>query len=556
MSMTQLPGPYAGRPLQFAEAFAPQPDSDSFNFRKTMLSIVRSIRAHRLLIAVTCLLTVAITEVYIIVWPPIYVAEVMLVAESDKDQSRDEFYRYWQMFRKDRLNDEVLLFTAPTVLAKVIDRLHLSYDDVYHSFFSYATYLWTSSWPGRHYRLAKEWFFPPRRGPYDPTKEQIDAARTLTEFKTGVGVEALSDSDVGKLVVRGPTSRVAEVANTLTAVYLQQRIDRHREEAQKDYDALSVEVAKTRVELQDLESRMEKYDVDNSVLMSMEKDKLDITRWSVLLASIQDIKTSINTSGDTLANINAQLATEQKDVVSARLMKASSIRETLNDKLAQLNLARRQMLIHYRPDAPEVKELESQIAAVTQQLAREPVDQVAQTTVMLSDGYQALLRRKSQLEAELAGDKAALASKQAEAEQMGATVREIPEKIKTNHDLEREHALLEKRYVVMSEKLTEADITRTMAATGPATIQIVEPATAPGEPVWPRTKLLLAAAAGVGLLAGLGMALLVDLLSGRVDRYRLASGETGLQLYAILSPDNLFAAQFFPLLSGPTKDSS
>jgi uncharacterized protein involved in exopolysaccharide biosynthesis len=554
MSITQYPEPFGKRSIQLAEAYAPAPDADSFNFRRTLLGIRWSCRAHRLLIVLTCLLTIAITEAYIVIWPPIYIAEVIMVAESDKDQSKDEFYRYWHMFRKDRLSDEVQLFTAPTALKLVIERLGLGYDDVYHSFFSYAGHLWQESWVGKNYRRMKELIWPRKRGKYDPTPQEVELGRTLTEFKTGVGVEAVSDTNVGRLVVRGPSSRVAEVANAVTDVYLEQRIERHRHEAQVAYDALLPEVELARAAVRAQEAKIAGFNAENNILLSMEKDKLDVTRLSVVQTGIADIQTSMASATETLATINSQLAVEPKDVVMSRLTTLNTVRQTLKDKAAQLTLARKQMLIHYKPDAPEVTELERQLAVVNEQLARQPADEVSQTTTVLSDAYESLRRKKTQLESDLAGQRAALTTKLAENERITAAVIQIPEKMKATYQMERERQMLEKRYVVLQEKLTEADITRTMAGSAPATITIIERATPPDEPVWPRSKLLLAAAAAIGAMAGVGLALLLDLLSGRVDRYRLASGEAGVQLYAILSPDKLFAAQFFPLLSGAAKD--
>jgi uncharacterized protein involved in exopolysaccharide biosynthesis len=556
MSITQLPDPYARRPIQLTEAFAPHPEADSFDFRRTLMGIQRSWRNHRLLIALTCVLTIAITEAYMIIWPPVYVADVMLIAESDKDQSKDDFYSYWHMFRKDRLADEVQLFTAPTVLTEVIHRLNLKYDDVYHSFFSYATHLWQISWPGRAWHGLKEWVWPRRHGPYDPTPEQVEFARTLTEFKTGVAVDAVADTDVGRLVVRGPSARVAEMANTIAQVYLTLRLDRQRDEAEKAYQALLVEVDKARTELRTVEARVQKYYSDNDIFLNMDGDKLDVGQLSALRGTIADLKAAIAANTDTLAQVNTLLAGEQREVVSSRLSEPTSIHTTLTDKLAELTLAEKQMQIHYKPDAPEVTELQRQMAVVKDQLARQPGEHVAQTTTLLNSVYESLRGRKAQLEEDLAGQNAALAAKQKEEARLDALVVEIPRKMVVSHDLERETQIAEKRFVLLNDKLTEADVSRAMALSAPTTIKIVEPAVAPDEPVWPITKLLLAAAAGVGLLAGLGLALLIDLLSGRVDRYRLESGEAGVPLYAILTPTNLFAAQLFPSLTGPAEDKS
>ena len=540
---------YAARPLALPDTQAYNPRQDSFDFRRTLLGLVRSIRRHLLLIAATTMVTIGVAVAYIVIWPPIFAADVLLAAESDKDTPRADFYNNWHVFRKNQLPDEVQLFTAPSVLVRVVDRLGLTYDEVYHPFMSHVTYLWMTSTVGKTYRATKEWFFPPQRSPYSPTPEEVDRFRTIADFRAGVSVESTSDSSVGRLVVRGPTPRVAEIANTLVDVYLELRIERQKREADNAFAALTSEVLKAREELRVAESQMEQYYTQNSLLLAMEKDKLDITRLETLRGTIVETEAALANAERTIIEIDSQLAAEKQEIVSSRLVSINPARAVLLDRQSQMSLTRRQMLIHYRPDAPEVREIDKQLAAIRDQLAREAESQVSQTTMVLSDTFETLRRRKSGLVADIAGQRAGLEVKRAEEARLSAMVANIPQKVKSSHEMERDRHLLEKRYIALQDKLSIAGVSRAMASIAPATIQVIDPASPPDKQSWPNTKLVLAAALAAGLLAGIGLAVLIDLMSGTVDRYRISDDEAGRDLYAVLPPDRRFAASVFPAIT-------
>ena len=539
---------YTARPLALPDAQAYNPRQDSFDFRRTLLGLRRSIVRHLLLIAATTMVTIGVAVAYIVIWPPIYSADVLLAAESEKDATRGEFYSSWHVFRKNQLADEVQLFTAPTVLTRVVDRLGLTYDEVYHPFMSHVTYLWMSSTIGKTYRAAKEWVLPAQRSPYSPTPEQVDRARTIADFRSGVAVESVSDSSVGRLVVRGPTPRVAEIANTVVAVYLELRIERQKREADNAFEALTGEVLKAREELRVVEGRMEQYYTQNSLLLAMEKDRLDITRVELLRGMIVDVEAALATAERSLAEVEEQLAAEKQEVVSSRMVRINPAREGLLDRQTQMSLQRRLLLIQYRSDAPEIRDLDKQLAAVREQLAREAESQVSHTTMVLSDAYETLRRRKSQLETDIVGQRAGLVVRRAEETRLAAMVANIPQKVKSSHEMERDRHLLEKRYALLQDKLSIATVSRAMASIAPATLQVIDAATPPDKPSWPQTKLILAAAVAGGLVAGIGLAVLIDLMSGTVDRYRIADDEAGRDLYAVLPPDRSFAAHAFPAI--------
>jgi len=127
---------------QLTEAVRHIPEADTFDLRKSWDFLRQSVLGHKLLIGLTSVIAVGVMLLYIIVWPAVFSAEVLVLAEAPEDRQRESFYSHWAVFRSTHLPDEVQLITSRAVLVKTVDRLNLSFDDVYHPFMSYAAYLW------------------------------------------------------------------------------------------------------------------------------------------------------------------------------------------------------------------------------------------------------------------------------------------------------------------------------------------------------------------------------------------------------------------------------
>ena len=536
--------------IELFEAVDHRREADSFDFRRSWEQVRHAARVHRRLIACTCALTVVLTLLYVKIWPPVYVATVTVVGESNQDFSRSNFYQTWNVFRNDQLPDEVHMITAGPVLAEVIHRMHLTDDDVYHSFLSYAGLMWTRSWVGRTYRSAKDWVFPPVPTRFDVSPEQAAEAKTLVDLRTGVQLDRVMDSNLGNLNVRGPTRDVADIANTIIAVYLQQRRTRHVREAEAAYDALDVEAKKAQADIIAVEDKMRQYYSANELLLTFEKDKIDIGQMQAMKASIEELQSGIASNTQVLEQIDTELAAENRYVVSARVTGINPLHDSLKSRLSDLQMNRKQTLIHYRPDAPEVAEIDRQIAIVSSQMSHEPANNMQQNTTVLSGQFELLRGKAAEIRAGLAGQRAALQAKTATYESYRSLLATLPEKMRVVHDMDREHEAAEKKYGAIQEKMMVAAVSRASAMSDSDSIRVVEQAAAPTEASWPRTKLLVAAALVVGAVAGLLLALLMDLFFGRVHRFRLAAvGE--LSIYATVKRDRAFVADLFALPAVP-----
>ena len=527
------------------EAIAHVPEADSFDFRSAVERVKLSCLGHKWLIAGTCCLSVLVVIAYIVIWPPVYSAEVVLAAESAKDSQRENFYQAWAVFRKEPVADEIQRMTTGPVLGTVIDKLDLKFEDVYHPFFSHITYLWTESWVGKNYRNLKNYLSPPSESAFLPTEEELERGRTATAFKEGISLQPYPETNIGRLAVLGPTPRVAEYADTLIATYLESRRARHVAEANDAYQSLYTEVDKTQQEITELENRIQAYYDENSMLLQFEKDKVDLITWQEMKGSIGETESVIATIESTLEEIGRQLASEEQLVTSATVYSKNNIREAMRDQLYDLVLERDRLKFRYQPESPEVLEMEAQIRKLEQLIEAEPEVVETQTTRVLSQHYEGMRQRRNRLISDLVGARAGLRVKVKTAQDMKDMIDKIPEKMQAVRRFGRELTILERKNTILQEKLMMAEVSRTTALSAPASITVVEYASPPVKPSWPNKKMLVSVSVIVGLFGGACLALLVDLVYVRVTRYQLTQNRSGMSVYAIVGKDRHYAEHLF-----------
>ena len=110
---------------------------DDFDLRGSLRRFVDACRTYRLAMAATVLFTVGLVQAYLMLWPPIYRAEILIVADSPKDVGRSGFYEVWNVFRTEELATAAELITSRSVLVKW-SRPRPHVHDVYHPFLTHA----------------------------------------------------------------------------------------------------------------------------------------------------------------------------------------------------------------------------------------------------------------------------------------------------------------------------------------------------------------------------------------------------------------------------------
>ena len=509
-------------------------DPDSFDFQGALQGALVAVRQHKLLVFASCVFTLALTVAYVYLFPPVYVASAKAMAEKPADTSRDNFYTMWNVFRKDDPRTEIELMLAPGMIAKVVEKEGLKYDDVYHPFLSHLNYLWRGSLPGQTYHRVKDYFFPPRRDPEAPSAADIELARTVTDMRSGISMVPIPDSDVGELTMKGPSRRVAKAANTLLEIYLAERTERYRMEAQRNLDALDQEVTLAAREAQDIADKRLAFMQSNGLAFDLTKESQQLTKLVDLEDGIASNKAKVAALDASLQAVESQLNREPLTRTLSTTQEANAVRESTRLKRLDLQTQLISLRAVYQEDSREVQEVVQNIAAIDALIAAEPEKTEKGTTVSLNSLRQDLTLSADSLRSQLAGAKAGMTVMEETDRKLRARMAAVPELQNTVRDFDRKYALVSERFQALSVKRAQAAVSRAMAGSATPSLRVFQWASSPDEPSWPKLKILYPSALLVGFVVGVIAAQLRTITSGRVRRHQLSSGRPGAGIYGTI----------------------
>jgi len=507
---------------------------DTFDVRGSLRSIIDATRRYKHVVFLTCAFTLALVTLYVCTWPPIYKAEATVMAEKDSDAARDSFYVGWDIFRKDDARTEIELMTSGPALKEVIDRLKLTYKDIYHPFMSQLTYFWEESWPGRAYYNVKKKLFP---DPNAPSEAEIKMGRTITDMKAGISINPVGETYVAKVDVKGPSRRVAEIANTLIDVYLQRRMDRHRSEAQRAYDSLTQQVNQAAEELKTISDRRLEYAMKHNVSFDFLHESLEVKQLNDLETSMADFGSKVAGLAASLQDVEQQLKQEPITNKMATVTELNSVRESAKLKRLEVDAQLIQARNHYREDSPEVQDLLRDKQRLDELIAGESERVEKGSTEGLSLIHQDLISKRDTLEEQLDGQRAGLDAMESKAATLRAKLSVVPAEQSEMRDLERDYSLAQSKYQQLVGKQAEAQVSLATAAAATPSMHVVDYASRPASKWWPKIKLLYPAALLLGLVLGIAAAQVCSVLSGRIHREHIERGPRAVPLYGNLEID-------------------
>jgi uncharacterized protein involved in exopolysaccharide biosynthesis len=510
-------------------------DVDSFDVMGSLRRIGREARNQKWLVLAVVLLTLGMVTAYVIIWPPVYEATAMLMVERDTDPVRDSFYIGWNVFRKDDARTEIELMTAGPILKEVVDREHLTYDDVYHPFSSHATYLWQESAVGKKYKAVKQKVFGDEDGGKDaPTKEELALGRTIVDLKAGIDIEPVGESNVGRITVKGPSRRVAAIANRLVEVYLGVRMERYRSEAQRSYDVLTTEVKKCQAELGEIEAQRLEFTKKNDLALDLQKAQLELSKLTEREDAIASTRTRIATLEATVRELDQQLADQPPERTTAKTYNLNAVREATKLKRLELETQLIQARNRFVENSPEVTEIKQNIAKLDALIAGGSEMVESEVSHGLNVIREELVSKRTAAQADLAGAYAGLGSMVQTAQAMKAQLAEVPEIQAKLRVLDRNYALAQEKYKEVMAKQAQASVSLSTATATMSSMRVVESAVPPASKTAPKIKILYPVALVAGLVMGIGLALVRSYGSGRVARDDVKGGRGMAPLYCTI----------------------
>lgn len=509
-------------------------EPDVFDVRSSVRTILGSIRHNKLLVVFCALVSLALAIAYVMIFPPIYRVDATIVAEPSTDAARDAFYVNWNVFRKDDARTEIELITAATVLKDVVEKEHLSYDDVYHPLSSEVLYLWEKSWIGHQYRALKRRFIPPDADELatDPKEELL--GKTMADLREGILVAPVGDSNVAKLTVKGPNRRVSQIANTLIDVYLARRDATHQAEASRSLRILTEEADRAGQELQVITGRRTAYATQHTLGFDFQKEVQQLKDFTDLEASIANSQAKAAALDASVRSLDQQITREPETRKISATTELNSLREAAKLKRLDLQSQLIQTRDRYREDSPEVRELLADIGKLDEIIQSNSERVERGSTEGLNSVQQQLITNRSSLRSELDGTKAALNVMQATASQLRSELADVPERQSILKDLDRQYNVAAEKYQVLLQKRGIADVSLATTKAAMPSVRVVDYAAPPGGKWWPKTKFLYPGATMAGLLLGVLMAYTKTVVGGRVLACRVERGWGLMPLYSMI----------------------
>jgi len=239
----------------------------------------RVINRRWYLIPVTTAVVVGIMLGYIYMFPPIYRTNIRVLVEdtAKSDEAVTQFYANLQIFRRSELPaTDAELMKANEILDEVVRKLDLKYDDVYHSFLTNVLDIWRRSWVREQYKKIKHLFIPERPLPLGVTEEDIEHIGTIKGLKSGIGFESLQGSSVYKVSVKGPSPRVAMMANVLMESYMARRLERHTRTARGVREEIRERMEATKKKLDEAAKSFQRYAEEEEIIFDFEKERANV----------------------------------------------------------------------------------------------------------------------------------------------------------------------------------------------------------------------------------------------------------------------------------------
>ena len=508
-SNSSRPGPHAER------------DPDAFDIMAMLAQVWEAVRVYKWIVVATAVLALVAAGLYVWIWPPIYKASALIMAEKEEDLARDEFYVNWNIFRKDDPRTELQLLKSGPVLNEVIERENLTFDDVYHPITSQLKHFWETSWVGTKYTELKESVFPPGENPY-VTGDDQDRGKIIDDLAASVQVIPLGESNVGEVRVKGPSPRVADYANTLLDVYMEQRRQRFREEADRALSTLIEEERATRQEVHEVETQRAEFLLENDIDFALQRDLNRGEQLATLEVDAVKVRQAIASAEAALAEIDRQLQQESETEVLSTVEEINGLRQTAEAERVALELTLARALGQYREDSPEIADIMEDLDRISGVAADKAEYVEASRTTGVNNIYQNLLSRRSNLRSSLASSKAGLGVLEDRMAQIESRFQVLPKLQITLNEFDRRLGLLQERHQVVALKRAQAEVSLATVESAMPAFRVMADARYPGSKSWPSLKIVLPAALMIGVGLGVFAAVVRHHLAGRVRASELA----------------------------------
>jgi polysaccharide biosynthesis transport protein len=343
--------------------------------------------------------------------------------------------------------------------------------------------------------------------------QQMNLKVTPQQLLGRVSVQPVANTALLNLnVAWGSADQSAQIANSFANAFVDQERDFVRSEAVAALGFLSKSLPDARNDMTQTASRLAKFQAAHGYLDAATHEQSVATRVDTIDQQIDQLKVDSSESSALLNSVNGQLAGLSATVNSAQQVAQNPVSSDLQGKLADVNTQLSEAEQKYTSAHPAVIALRQQRKALMAQIAAQPSAVISQTTVAPNPVFQSLQQQASTYKARIQGDEGKIKQLQAERRAASPLMKSLPQEAVEFSTLQEEAKRSANVYNALTQKYNDALVAKTSAISD---ILVVQPASADAAIKRPSLRTNVAVAVILGVLLGLAVIYVLDLLERR-----------------------------------------
>ncbi len=338
-----------------------------------------------------------------------------------------------------------------------------------------------------------------------PTPEEMSLAGRL---RGGLSVSIVPRTQILEIRYKDPDPNMAaKVVQAYIDCYLENNFDSKFQSIKQTTEWLTQQLSDLQTKVEVSQEKLVRYQREHNIVGVDDKTNITTSRLDDLNKQLTDAE---------LDRILKQTRYEGAKAGDAELIAktdSGALIGKLRDTEADLNNKLAQAMVVYGPSYPKVQELKSQLAQTEQAINAERKKMLA----TLQSDYQVALQREKMLRAEFDRQKSAANNLNESAIQYNLLKRDV----ETNRQL----------YEGLLQRLKEASV---VAGLKSSNVTVIDPARVPKSPSEPNIPRNLMLGFMVGLLGGIGLAIVVELMDNTVNLPEDVEATSGLPVIGIV----------------------
>jgi capsular exopolysaccharide synthesis family protein len=346
-------------------------------------------------------------------------------------------------------------------------------------------------------------FFPGAIAP--PTPEEVSLAGRL---RSGLSVTIVPRTQIIEIRYKDPDPQMAaRVVQAYIDSYLESNFDSKFQSIKQTTEWLTQQLSDLQTKVEVSQEKLVRYQREHNIVGVDDKQNITTSRLDDLNKQLTDAELDRilkETRYQGAKNGDAELIAKTDS--GALIGKLRNTEADLNNRLAQL-------LVVYGPSYPKVQELKSQLAQTEKAISAERVKMLAG----LQADYLVAANREKMLRAEFEKQKSAANDLNESAIEYNLLKRDVD----TNRQL----------YEGLLQRLKEAGV---VAGLRSSNVTVIDPARVPKYPVEPNIPRNLALGFMIGLLGGIGLAGVLEMMDNTVNLPEDVEAASGLPVIGIV----------------------